>query len=88
MWDVKKRVLLKLIELETEELIGCSTSANNILAIGSDDKTFSLWDTRKWEMFWSQKYEMEPMSVHLSNDSKYLTVGGWRGEKCVVLDIK
>ncbi len=68
--------------------INCAVSTNNILGIGSSDKTIRLFDVRTWEMFYSQKYEMIPNSLHLTADLKYLTIGGSGGDKCSVLQIK
>ena len=76
--------------IETEWGFACSmTSSNNILAVGSRAGV-QLWDVRNWEKFHSSEYKMIPRSIHLTHDSKYLTVGGsgWNGEKCVVLEIQ
>ncbi len=71
VWDVKKRVLIKSLQLEkTYEGVSCLTTSNNILAVATDDSKFSLWDVNTLTMFWCQTYEMEPTSVYLTDDSK------------------
>ena len=57
----------------------CSASTNNILAIATAGHYLGLWDVRTWEMFHSK---------HLTADLKYLTIGGNKGEKCIVMEIK
>ena len=39
-------------------------------------------------MFYCEEYTSEAMSVELTADSKYLTVGEWEGDGCVILEIK
>jgi len=42
----------------------------------------------RWKMVHCSKYEMNPRSLHLSSDLKYVVMGGEKGEKCVVLEIQ
>ncbi len=67
--------------------VGCMTSTNNILAVGSGDQMLSLFDVRTWKLFHSIQYQMDPYSLHLTPDLKYLTISGDKGEKCVTLQI-
>jgi len=67
--------------------VNCMCSAGNILAVGSRDQKIRLFDTRSWELVLSKEYKMVPTSLHLSSDLRYLTVGGARDEKCVVLKL-
>eukprot|EP01084_Bolivina_argentea_P105697 189285_1 len=87
IWDVQKRQIFKTIKPFSDQ-INCMYSTNNILAIGSNERMVKLYDVRDWEMFHSQKYEMYPVSIHLTSDSKYLTVSGWYGEQCIVSKIQ
>ena len=63
-----------------------------ILRFRSDasNGVLQLWEVGSWEMFHSSKYTMYPRSIHLTSDSRYLTVGGdgGFGDKCVVMQIK
>eukprot|EP01084_Bolivina_argentea_P318098 551587_1 len=43
IWDVKKRVSIKLLNLGTDEAVVSLTSTNNILAVGSGDQILSLF---------------------------------------------
>mmetsp|Transcript_42250 Transcript_42250/g.69632 ORF Transcript_42250/g.69632 Transcript_42250/m.69632 type:complete len:710 (-) Transcript_42250:126-2255(-) len=84
IWDVKTRKACKFLACTKEGSINCLSSKNNILAIGNTKKTLNLWDVRDWQMFYEKETKVEPTSIHLSEDSKYLTVSGWNGEKCLV----
>jgi len=88
IWDVHKQELVKSIHNESKDSISCTTSVNNIMAVCSVDQTLRLYDVRNWEMFYSQTFDMTPRSLHLTDDSKYVTIGGGGGEKCVVLQIQ
>eukprot|EP01084_Bolivina_argentea_P064195 117108_1 len=89
IWDVAKKSSIKVIEVSsTTQFVSCMNSTNNILAVGSNNKKLSLWDVKNWNMFHCEDYQMYPRSVHLTTDSKYLTIGGHAGEKCVILEIK
>ena len=87
VFDVRSRELVKMFQ-SGSSYIGSMHSANNILGTGGDDRTIRLWDVRNWEMFHSSTYKLQPTSIHLTADFKYLTIGGWEGEICVVLQIK
>ena len=42
-----------------------------------------------WEKFYSSKFEgLNTKSLHLTADSKFLTIAGLNGDMCVVLEIK
>ena len=100
MWNVSSRTPVRTFAVQKGDYITCTASANNILAIGYRDSGRMLYDVTNWELFHSAKYRMSARSVHLTSDSRYLTVGGdsprygragnWRivvAEKCVVLKI-
>ena len=88
IWDVKKKEAFKV--LLVGENVCCMTSTNNILAVAATQGDLQLWDVKKWEKFFSFKFEgLPPTSLHLTSDSKYLTVAGREGgDKCVVLELK
>ena len=87
IWDVNTKKTIRMLP-SGGMFICCMSSTNNILATGGDEQTLRLWDVRSWELFHSSKYQMQPTSLHLTEDSKFLTIGGWLGERCVVLQIK
>eukprot|EP01083_Nonionella_stella_P011622 32994_1 len=103
IWDIQEKDKLnepfiysdtnrcaKILNLRGQNVaIDCTYSTNNILAVGSQDKMLRLWNVNKWEMFYSKKLNMVPNSLHLTEDSRYLTIGGYtnRGQ-CIVLEIK
>ena len=86
IWDLEKQEVVK--SLKQDNIISGTASVNNILAVCGWDKMLRLYDVRNWEVFYEQKLEMTPFSIHLTADSKYVTIGGQRGEACVVLEIK
>ena len=68
--------------------MSCSASTNNILAVCSSEGTMQLWDVRNWEMFYEKEFEgLGPQSLHLTTDSKFLTIGGIGGDCCVVMEM-
>merc|ERR1712154_742032 len=87
IWDISTKEAIRNFKA-SETYITCTTSTNNILAIGSGDGKMRLYDVRSWKMFHSEKYEMQPFSLNLTADFKYLIIGGYQGEKCVVLNIQ
>lgn len=88
IWDIANKTAIKCIDTRSNSMFRCSASTNNILAIGSADKTVKLYDIRNWECFYSHKYDIEPCSLHLTNDLQYITIGGDGGDLCVVLQIQ
>ena len=74
--------------LQVGGFVQCTTSTNNILAVGTMARKLQLWDVRNWEMFHSTTFGLYPQSLHLTVDSKFLTVGGNKGELCIVMEIK
>ena len=90
VWDVQKRTLVRLLKVEEENSnITALTSLHNILAVGTTDSPrLSLWNSQKWEKMWTEDYDLQPVSVQLTNDLKYLVIGGVAGEKGIVLSIK
>ena len=85
VWDIKNKKPVKVLDGEGS----ATASTNNILAVGRAG-VLELWDVRNWEMFYSSDFEgLDPKSLHLTSDSKYLTIAGKEGgDKCVVLEIK
>merc|ERR1712192_11971 len=79
IWDVESKSSTRNITID-DGFISAMASTNNILAVGSRTGSLQLWDVRNWQMFYSAKYKMIPRSVHLTSDSKYLTVGGSQNE--------
>ena len=88
IWNVETKSSVKMIETGTDKPVAALHSANDILAVVSWDKKLSLWHVKNWNMFYSKDIEMQPYSVHLTKDSKYLTLGGYYGERCVIFEIK
>ena len=52
------------------------------------DNSVTIFDTRTWDIIHSIKYMMIPQSVNITPDSRYLTVSGESGERCIVSEIK
>ena len=88
IWDVDKKEAIKKVEIGSDGMISASASIHNILAVGSTDKKLRLYDVRNWECFWSQEYNAEGYSLHLTENLKYLTYAGWGGDRCFVLEIE
>ena len=87
IWNIEKMESVKVLEIGN--CVCSSASTNNILAVGSQSKNLQLWDARNWQMFHSLELGgMMPQSVHLTRDARYLTIGGFNGELCVVLEIQ
>ena len=87
IWDVVQKCSLKVLHIEGG-FIGSLTSTNNILAVGTSEGSLQLWDVRNWDMFYSSEFVgLDTRSLHLTSDSKYLTIGGPSGDKCVVMKI-
>merc|ERR1712087_278749 len=87
IWDIEKNEAAQVLEID-HSFISCTFSTNNILAVGSGSKALQLWDVRDWTMFKSFKFALFPRAITLTDDAKYLSIGGKEGEKCVVLQIK
>ena len=88
IWDVQQKQFLRVLQIKGQN-IGCSASTNNIFSVGTYDGKLILWDVRNWERFFSKEFSgMIAASIHLTSDSKYLTIGGVGGDKCVVLEIQ
>lgn len=87
IWDIQKQTSSRILEAD-ERYITALASSNNILAAGSRLKTLYLWDVRSWELFHSLEAGSDPQSVHLTSDAKYVTIGGYDGERCAVLLIQ
>eukprot|EP01084_Bolivina_argentea_P069425 126325_1 len=90
IWDVVKKEMVKTWKVDA--CIKCTTSRNNILAVSSGayekNNMLRLYDVRNWGMFYSQKHEMSPKSLHLTSDSKYVTIAGIENEQCLVFQIQ
>jgi len=87
IWDIASLTSLKVINVGKASVYS-TCSVNNLLAVGSFDKNMYLYDVRSWDEIYSHRYQMEIQSLHLTEDLKYLTIGGTKGELCVVLEIK
>ena len=91
IWDTVGQKMIRTLEIN-KGWIGAQTSSNDILAIGSGDGSLQLWDVRNLEMFSSFKFKMNIVSLHLTSDLRYVTVGGGgggeHGEGCIVMNIK
>ena len=87
VWDIKKQKAVKVLEINKGD-VECSASTNNILAVATMKKFLGLWDVRSWEMIYSKEFSLTPKSLHLTSDSKFLTIAGSGGEKCIVMEIK
>jgi len=86
VWDINTRSSLQIVS-GLGSYVNCTVSVGNIVAVGTGDKVLSLYDATTWNVIYSKKYEMEPFSLHLTADQKYLTVAGYKGELCVVLKL-
>ena len=86
IWDVRKRESLRVIELGQKSVTSIC-SVGNILAVAANDKMLRLYDGVSWDMILTEQYEMNPKSLHLTADLRYITMGGKGGEECVVLGI-
>ena len=85
IWDVQKRESIKTLEITSAF---ATASTNNILAAASSSGEIRLWDVRNWDMFYSTKFHgVSARSLHLTTDSKYLTLSGQTGG-CIVMQIK
>eukprot|EP01083_Nonionella_stella_P051130 135782_1 len=87
IWDAIKKESFKVIDV-CDKCISCTMSTSNILAVASDDHKIRLLDVRTWDVFYSDTFKMEPYSLHLTDDAKYLTIGGEKGELCLVWLLK
>ena len=86
VWDINAKESVKILELSTG--FG-SASTNDILAFASLEGELQLWDVRNWDTIYSTWFEgLMAYSIHLTANSKYLTIAGSDGPKCVVLEIK
>ena len=88
IWDVQSKSSFKVLDIGKK--VCCLTSTNNILAVASLDGNLQLWDVQSWEELNSMEFRgLSPTSLHLTADSKYLTIAGsGERDKCVVLEIK
>ena len=88
IWDIRSKQHLEALETGPGN-VSCTTSTNNILAIITEKGVLQLWDVRSWDRFYSSTFEgMTPMYLHLTADSKFLTIGGENGDRCGVMEIK
>merc|ERR1712154_319720 len=87
IWDITTRSAKRVLDGTGGRMMQCACSVNNIMAIGSVDKMLRLFDVRSWDMIYSKKYEVDPVSLHLTADLKYLTLSGWYGEQCIVMNL-
>jgi len=86
IWDVETRSHIRVISDIGHDVL-CVASVNNVLAVGTWDKVLQLYDANSWEKIYSKKYGMNPLSLQLTPDLKYLTMAGDYGEFCLVLKI-
>merc|ERR1712087_507550 len=92
IWDIEKNTAARVLKID-DNWIECTFSTNNILAVGSNSmraglNALQLWDARDWTMLKSFKYGVLPKAITLTDDGRYLSIGGYKGELCVVLQIK
>ena len=87
IWDIKQQASIRILKVEEGSMTSLA-STSNILAVGSGRKKLFLWDVRSWEMFHSLETVTQPQSLHLTTDAKFLTIGGYGGDLCIVLSIK
>ena len=88
IWDIGSKAHLRTLETGAGSVV-CTTSTNNILAICTAKGVLQLCDVRSWDMFYSSTFQgMQPRSLHLTADLKFLTIGGIDGVQCVVMEIK
>ena len=88
VWDLKNKESARILKIDSGYI--CSmASTNNILAVGSSSGALQLRDVRNWDMFHSTTFKgLEPLYLHLTADSKFLTIGGAGGDCCIVMKIK
>ena len=87
VWDVKNEKSVECLVIDKGN-VKCMASTKNILAVGSADDNLQLWDVRSWERFYSETVQVCPQSLHLTTDARYLTIGGYTKDQCVVLKIQ
>lgn len=87
IWDIKTQRAIQILFFGKNLILG-TASTNNILAVATLDGHLGLWNVLNWEKFFSKEFSMEPLSLYLSADLKYLTIAGNGGEKCIVMEIK
>ena len=75
IWDIETNAAARVLEIDTG-YITSTFSTNNILAIGSNNGALQLWDVRNWSMFQSFKYSMKPRAITLTDEARYLSIGG------------
>jgi len=88
IWDIEKQQSVQTLQTEKQHLITSAASSHDILAIGSNDQTLRLYDTKKWECFYEKRFDCDGASLHLTEDLKYVTFAGEGADRCVVLQIE
>eukprot|EP00485_Elphidium_margaritaceum_P001827 CAMPEP_0202695166 /NCGR_PEP_ID=MMETSP1385-20130828/8824_1 /ASSEMBLY_ACC=CAM_ASM_000861 /TAXON_ID=933848 /ORGANISM="Elphidium margaritaceum" /LENGTH=722 /DNA_ID=CAMNT_0049351141 /DNA_START=68 /DNA_END=2236 /DNA_ORIENTATION=+ len=87
IWDVEQRQSVKCIQSDSQRDMTSSTSTDNILAVGSDDKRLRLYNVGNWECFFMKQFNFGGCALHLTEDMRYVTFAGYGGDRCAVLKI-
>ena len=88
IWDIQKQASIRVLQVDGG-FASSMASTKNIFVLGSSKKKLYLWDVRSWEMFHSLDLDgMDPQSLHLTTDAKYMTIGGWNGDLCIIFSIQ
>merc|ERR1712173_219973 len=90
IWNVKSRSSERVVTITSSSGLGyvrITFSVGNILAVGADDHTMRLFDTRSFESIFSKKYDVNIYSLQLTSNLKHLVMAGRGGELCIVFNI-
>merc|ERR1719474_2228842 len=91
IWDLATKTSINVLDVNDveENSVRCTYSVHNVFAVGTHaDRMLRVFDVRAWNQIFSKQFEMKLQSLHLTADLKYLTVAGWDGEMCLVLESK
>merc|ERR1739842_235963 len=78
--DIKTRSSLRLISVDGNYTVVSSCSVNNILALGwfgyggNSHNMLQIYDVRTWELVNSKDCTMQPYSLDLTSDLKYVSL--------------
>merc|ERR1712228_1028818 len=98
IWSLVQMRALKLIDAfpsgatqfssYQHNVVGMVSSQNVLCACCNTAKIVKLFDTNNFDELFSMKYKLDPSSLHLTQDLKYLTIGGRKNEMCTVYNVK